>query len=161
MQTLKLTSKDFKDTDNYYKEYIGKVDVSDYEGHIEIEGNLGWVKFVRLLAKGHIWSEAGTGIEAGEGIKAGTGIEAGEGIKAGLSITCKLTLKFAYRLFAGTAVWRDKNNEDKLIQCGKLEGGEVCYGEVKELGLPEEKSDKKVVKIKLKGGEIVEGEVIE
>lgn len=38
MKTLKITKKDVKDTDNYWKEYVGKEDVSNYEGHIEIEG---------------------------------------------------------------------------------------------------------------------------
>jgi len=155
MNTIKLTERDFKDTDSHYKEYIGKTDVSDYDGHIEIKGNLGWVRFIGLSAKGHIWSEAGTGIKAVWGIKAG------EGIEAGLSITCKLVLKFSYRLFAGTATWRDKDNEEKSITCGKLEGGTVCYGDVKELGLPDETPKGKCVKVKLKGGEIVEGEIVD
>lgn len=50
MQILKLTAKHFKDTNNYWKEYIGKEDVSDYQGHIEIESGLGWVKFNSLKA---------------------------------------------------------------------------------------------------------------
>ncbi|MFA6158951.1 MAG: hypothetical protein WC763_05025, partial [Candidatus Paceibacterota bacterium] len=87
MQTLKLTSKDFEQSDSYWKDYIGKEDVSDYGGHIEIEGGLGYVRFAgSIRAKGHIYAEAGTGIEAGWGIKAGTGIKAGRGIKAGKGI---------------------------------------------------------------------------
>ena len=30
-------------------------------------------------------------------------------------------------------------NEEKTITCGKLEGGEVVYGIVNEIGLPDEK----------------------
>ena len=45
MAELKLTKKDFKKGDNFWSEYIGKTDVSDYKGDITIEGNLGWVRF--------------------------------------------------------------------------------------------------------------------
>ncbi|HNC91439.1 MAG TPA: hypothetical protein PL000_21110, partial [Anaerolineales bacterium] len=86
MKTLKLTRKDFKGTDSYWKEYVGKEDVSVYEGNIEIEGGLGYVRFASLKATGFVLSGAGTGIEAGEGIKSGWGIEAGMGIKAGMGI---------------------------------------------------------------------------
>ena len=135
MKTLKLTAQDFEP--NYPCNYIGKEAVANFDGHIEIEGGISWVKFTRLAATGHIWAGAGTGIKAGTSIEAGTGIKAGEGIEAGLSITCKLVLKFNYRLFAGVAVWRDMGDEEKKITCGKLEGGTVCYGDVEELGLPE------------------------
>ena len=61
-----LTKKDFKDTPYYYKEYIGKENLSDFDGHLEIDANLGWVKFNRhLIVKGYIWAKAGSGIEAG------------------------------------------------------------------------------------------------
>ena len=48
MKTLRLTAKDFKETNGYWKEYIGKEDVSDFNGNIEIEGNLSYVKFNSL-----------------------------------------------------------------------------------------------------------------
>ena len=144
METLRLTKKDFKDIkDSCYKEYCGKQDVSDFDGNIEIESNLGYVRFNSIKAKGYIIAEAGSGIEAGWGIKAGTGIEAGWGIKAGLSITCKLSLNIFARIFAGLAIWKksfDLTDEEKTITCGKLENGEVCYGILKETGLPEERS---------------------
>jgi len=35
MQTLHLTAKDFKQSDGYYKTYIGTENVGDYDGHIE------------------------------------------------------------------------------------------------------------------------------
>ena len=147
MQTLKLTSKDFKQSDSYYKDYIGKTDVSDFDGNIEIEGGLGYTKFNSLKAKGYILAEAGSGIEAGDGIEAGSGIKAGWGIKAGLTITCKLTLKVAYRIFAGICHWR-KNVEDtdKTVTCGKLEG-HIEYGILNETGLPEQKVKEDMVEI--------------
>ena len=153
MKTLKLTANDFKQSDSYWKDYIGKEDVSNYEGHIEIDGNLGWVKFIRLGASGFISAsagggiEAGTAIEAGEGIEAGWGIEAGTGIKAGLSITCKLTLKINYNIFAGICYRRKYvSDEDKTITCGKFEGGKVEYGILKEIGLPTDKIAPKTLK---------------
>ena len=158
MKVLRLSAKHFKETEYYYKIYIGDEDVSAFDGSIEIEGGLGWVKFASLYASRHIIAKAGTGIEAGEGIKAGEGIEAGwgikagegieagwgikagEGIEAGLSIVCKATIKFKYRLFAGTATFRNKLNEDAKIVCGRLDGGVVCYGNVTET-LKESKDD--------------------
>jgi len=77
MKTLKVTAKDIKKSDSYWSDYIGTTDVSNYDGHIEIDGNLGYVKFLSIKATGHIWAEAGSGIKAGWGIEAGEGIEAG------------------------------------------------------------------------------------
>ncbi|UOF78274.1 hypothetical protein [Caudoviricetes sp.] len=74
MKTLILTKEHFKETNHYCKEYIGTEDVSDFDGNIEIEGELGCVRFSGFLrAKGYIKAKAGSGIEAGEGIKAGSG----------------------------------------------------------------------------------------
>jgi len=144
MTTLKLTKKDFKQSDGYWKDYIGKEDLSDFDGNLEIESDLGWCKFNSLKVKGYIFVKAGSGIEAGWGIKAGDGIEAGSGIKAGLSITCKLSISWTYKIFSGICYWRDIDDSEKTITCGKLEPKNkavVEYGIVKELGLPEEESD--------------------
>lgn len=37
MNTLKLTAEHFKQSNSYWKDYIGTVDVSDYQGNIEID----------------------------------------------------------------------------------------------------------------------------
>ncbi len=84
MDTLKIT----KDNLNQYTNTE-----LHFEGHIELEGKLGYVPFKSLLAKGYIFAEAGTGIEAGWGIKAGKGIKAGLGIKAGSGIEAGLGIK--------------------------------------------------------------------
>ena len=165
MKTLKITAKDIKKSGSYWSDYVGKEDVSNYDGHIEIEGGLGYVRFAGYIrATGRIFAEAGSGIKAGwgikagEGIKAGSGIEAGSGIKAGegikagwgikagsgieagLIISCNLSLAIGYRIFAGLALWRKEvTDEEKTITCGKLENGEVCYGILKEIGMPDEK----------------------
>ena len=61
MNTLKLTKKDFNRIDSYSLEYVGKTDVSNYDGHIEIEENLGLVRFNgNIKASGHIWAGAGS-----------------------------------------------------------------------------------------------------
>jgi len=143
MKTLNITSKEVKETKYYYKEYIGE-DVSDFEGNIEIEENLGCVRFSSIKANGYIWAKEGSEIEAGEGIeagwriKAGSEIEAGEGIKAGEGITCKKELTFRYKLFAGTCLWKTLTDAEKTITCGKLnpiDGAKVEYGIVKEIGI--------------------------
>ena len=118
---MKLTKKDFKNG-----EYIGEIDfTTKYEGSIEIEGGLGWVKFKRLQVSGSIVADRGTGISAGT------------------SISAKLTLKVGYRIFAGISQWVKNPTTDQLqIKCGKFEGGEICYGNLVETGLPEDEKRK-------------------
>ena len=43
MKTLQITKKHL-DADNYY---VGKEDVTNFDGHIEIDESLGWVRFKR------------------------------------------------------------------------------------------------------------------
>ena len=83
--------------------------------------------------------KAGSGIEAGWGIEAGLGIKAGWGIEAGCGITCKLELNIKLRIFAGLCLWRNPQKEEFVIKCGKLESGEVCYGNLIETGIEEVK----------------------
>ena len=87
--------------------------------------------------------EAGGFIEAGWSIEAGEYIKAGEsyGIIAGLSVTCKTTLTFGLKAFAGICTWKEITDEEKTITCGKLDGGVVEYGILKEVGLSEEKTE--------------------
>ena len=85
MEIKRITKDDLvmnDETSQYeYKEKL------QFDGHIEIDGDLGRVKFAAgVWATGHIWTKAGTGIEAGWGIEAGRGIKAGESIEAGWGI---------------------------------------------------------------------------
>ena len=155
METLKITKNEL----NANNEYIGSVDVSNFDGHIEIAALLGYVKFKSLKVAGSIIAlagsgieagdgiEAGWGIEAGDGIKAGWGIEAGSGIKAGLGIEagwgilCKTELKIRLRAFAGLCSWRLPSEEEKTITCGKFIGGTVEYGILNEIGMPNTEKD--------------------
>ena len=130
MQTLKLTKADFKDTDSYYKEYCGTENVADFDGHIEIEANLGFVKFLSLKAKGHIFAKdgsgikAGEGIEAGEGIKAGWGIEAGWGIKAGEGIKAGSGIEAGEGIKAGEGILSLRGSlRAKLVSCLRIAVG--------------------------------------
>ena len=63
---------------------------------------------------------------------------------SGLLVAVEKALKFKLRLFAGVCWWREISDAEKTITCGKLEGGRVEYGIVKELGLPDEKPDELV-----------------
>ena len=131
MKTLKLKAKDFTKVNNYL-EYTGKEDVSNFNGNIIIEGDLGVVRFNSLRASGDIiaissgievikdiigWRikaqgkihagkniKAGWGIEAGRGIKAGWGIEAGRGIKAGWGIEASNSIVAIQGIIAGKGI---------------------------------------------------------
>lgn len=160
MKTLKITAKDVKESTSYRSDYIGEEDLSHFSGNVELDDNLGLVRFNSISVTGHLWAGLGTGIEVaysitvGDSIKVGGSIEVGNsiwagdsiwtgaGIIAGRSITCKQNLNVGYRIFAGTAIWEDTiSDEDKTITCGKLEHGEIAYGILKETGLPDEESD--------------------
>ena len=168
MRTLVITKSDL-DSDN---KYIGGENLGTYsepaELNVEIAEGLGYVSFEKsVVVRGYIYSKAGSGIKAGYGIKAGWGIKAGEGIEAGegivsgLSISCKLSLSVALRIFAGVCWWREISDGEKEVTCGKLEKGEVAYGTLEEIGLPDKKPTGRRVKVKLDNGEIVGGELME
>ena len=125
MNTIRLTAEHFKDTGKWFKEYCGEVDVTNYDGHIEIDGGLGWVGFASLKASGRIAAGAGSGIEAGWGIEA------------------KLVLKWVTRIYAGVWIPRYKpSGYTDAIVCGKAEGGEIALGTLNLTGLPDDQSEK-------------------
>lgn len=144
MKTHIVTSEQVKDG-----KYIGEVDLSNFDGHIEIEADLGTVYFSgRLAATDYIWAKSGSGIkagtyiEAGGSITAGTYIEAGgsitagDYIEAGGSITAGGSINCGKRIFAGLCSWRYPDQSETEIRCGKLESGEVAFGTLIETGLP-------------------------
>ena len=105
--TLKLTRADF-DADN---NYIGKHDLSRITQNLEIEANLGWLKFKgsinttkSIVALSGSGIEAGSCIEAGEGIEAGSGIKAGSCIKAGWDIEAGSCIKAGEGIEAGEGI---------------------------------------------------------
>ena len=146
--------------DKNYKGLIDEVWRYKIEGNIETVEGLEIDLDKSLYVTGSI--KAGVSIKAGESIKAGGSIKAGEssGIVAGLSITCKTTLSFGLRLFAGVCSWREIDYSDKTVTCGKLENGTIEYGILKELGLPnedkvEDRTEEAIKLLKDKGYKIV------
>ena len=131
--------KDFKGLKNVGWRYEYDGDIKTDESLV-IDLDMGLYVSGSIKAGGYIEAggsiKAGEYIEAGEYIKAGGYIEAGEdyGISAGLYITCKGVLKFGLKCFAGVCTWRKITNEEKTITCGKLEGGVIGHGILKEIG---------------------------
>ena len=103
MEIKRITKDDLvmnDETSQYeYKEKL------QFDGHIEIDGDLGRVKFAAgVWATGHIWTKAGTGIEAGWGIEAGRGIEAGWGSEAGRGIKAGWGIEAGRGIKAGESI---------------------------------------------------------
>jgi hypothetical protein len=93
---LRITKADLNERNEYKERDI------IFDGTVVFEANLGWVKVLgQISAKEFVISEAGSGIEAGEGIKAGGGIEAGWGIKAGGGIEAGWGIKAGEGIEAG------------------------------------------------------------
>ena len=155
MKTFRIKNK--KDLEKFKDDYGYKIDgnaifeySANFTGRLLVEGYLEVEAGGSIKAGGYIeagWYieaggsiEAGGYIKAGEYIEAGGSIEAGDGygISAGLSITCKTTLSFGLKAFAGIYTWGEIDDEDKTITCGKLLKGKVEYGILNETGLPEE-----------------------
>ena len=141
MRTYKITS--LKELDKF-KDDLGYT----IDGNAEFSFNV--VLDGRLKVEGYLWIEAGSSIEAGDWIEAGDSIEAGSWIKAGgwievlrggitvgTSLSCKGSLKFALKLFAGTSPYSWCADCSKEVRCGKLEGGTIVYGDLVETGLPD------------------------
>jgi hypothetical protein len=110
MKTIKITKADL-DSENYYKEDGIGYSGPDEDASVEIEENLGWVRFKKgvyvtgsIVVKAGSSIKAGDGIEAGDGIKAGDGIEAGWGIKAGWGIEAGWGIKAGSSIKAGEGI---------------------------------------------------------
>ena len=116
METLKITKADL----NERNEYTRSRDL-EFEGHIEIEASLGWVKILGLIRAG-----GGLSIKAGSSIEAGWSIEAGSSIKAGWSIEAGLSFEAGWSIKAGESIkagWSIKAGES--IEAGwSIKAGE-------------------------------------
>jgi len=109
-----------------------------FNGDIDTEESLEIKLDKYLYVSGSI--EAGRYIKSGGYIEAGRYIKADDesGIVAGLYIKCKTTLIFGLKCFAGICGWREIDNSEKTVTCGKFEGGTLEYGILNEIGLPKE-----------------------
>jgi hypothetical protein len=185
MQTIVLKEK--KDLEKYKDDYGYHIDgnaefeySAEFTGRLLVDGYLSIKAGESIEAGGSIkagesikagWYieaggsiKAGESIEAGESIKAGGSIEAGEshGIVAGFSITCKTTLSFGLKAYAGICSWREITDEEKTITCGKLLNGTVEYGILKETGLEDEKDQdvENAIKLLEEKGLLKDGKIL-
>ena len=150
MKTLIIT-KEMLDADNFY---IGSESVENFEGHIEISANLGYVKFKgSLRASGRIVSLAGTSIKAGNFIKAGTSIKAGESIEAGWFIEAGTSIKAGESIKAGGFIEAGGSIVSKWIDCRlRIFAGLINY----RLPTREEMQ----IKAEIRNGTVAHGEVV-
>jgi hypothetical protein len=123
METLKITKADL----NERNEYARSRDL-EFEGHIEIEANLG-----QVVVLGFIRTAGYLGIAIRSGVEAGGSIEAAWSIEAGFSVQCKLSISAKRRIFAGLCAWRLPEPEQQVIECAELAQGTVCSGHLKLL----------------------------
>ena len=136
--TIIITKNDLDINGNY----LG--DLSNCTKAIEIEANLGVVKFKTLKTTKHILARAGSGIETGWSIKSGESIEAGSDIKAGknieadkyieagLSIEAGENIEAKHSILAGVCWWREIKDKDLVIKCKKLISGTIKHGKLIE-----------------------------
>jgi len=103
MTTLQLTSKDFEQVGEY-KEYIGKEDLTNFEGNLEVKSNLGRLKFTRIKVSGYIWIETGNWIETDGSIKSGDSITVGGSIETGGSIRTNSWIETDGSIIAGGSI---------------------------------------------------------
>jgi hypothetical protein len=110
MNILKITKADLDE-----RGFYAASESVNFDGAIEIDGNLGWVQF-----RGFLRAAAGIAAEAGSGIEAGFQISARKAISAKL------------RIFAGSCIWRVPAATEMTIIAREVNGS-VCYGDVKLL----------------------------
>lgn len=108
MKTYTIKKSDL-DVDNFY---IGKTDLTWFDGHIEAKENLGTVFFKKdLKCSGSIFFKTGSGISAGWGITA--------------KYICT-----KQRIFAGICSWREPTEAETEIRVEELRGGTVAFGKL-------------------------------
>ena len=95
---MKITEKDLEN-----KRYQGSFS-KQYEGDVEIEGNLGIVSFDNIWCTGSITAGLGTYINVGMFIDAGIYINAGGYIDAGTSIDAGTYINAGESIYAGTSI---------------------------------------------------------
>ena len=112
---------------NDKNEYVGDVDLSDFNGNIISDENLGFVKLKSIKVSGFILFKAGSGIKAGEGIEAGGGIE------AGLSISAQI-ISTPLRIFAGLCLWRNPTGDEIKVRAKRIcGGGVIAFGNFEKI----------------------------
>lgn len=148
-----IITKDQLDQDN---NYIGSVDLHNFEGNLESKEDLGYVKFGRLRIQGDIYFKTGSGIcvfhdikadgdirvgygiVGGGDIRVGGDIETGHGITANYGIIVSGDIKAFYAINAGCAIKAGRGIEtDSHITAGACitAGGDIKAGKGINAGL--------------------------
>ncbi len=106
------------------------------------------------------WSQkVGEYQEVGGSQKVGEYQEVGGNLKAKssrISLYSKVKGKYDVKgkVFIGVCEWRDTTEEEETLECGKFISGDIKYGKLKEIGLPEEEKERDesdMVEIKIDG----------
>ena len=158
MKTHIVTSEQVKDG-----KYIGEVDLSNFDGHIEIEADLGTVYFSgRLAATDYIWAKSGSGIKAGTYIEAGGSITAGTYIEAGGSITAGDYIKAGTYIEAGGSITAGDYIEagGSITAGGSINCGKRIFAGLCSWRYPDQ-SETEIRCGKLESGEVAFGTLIE
>ena len=88
MKTYTITKEDI----NCNREFVA-CDLSNYDGNIICEMNLGIIKFKNIFATGFIYFQAGSGIESENSAIAGKSLEVCSGIEVEKNIYAKRSIK--------------------------------------------------------------------
>lgn len=100
---------------NENNEYVGEIDVSNFDGNLIAEENLGYIRFKSINVSGFILFQAGSGIEAG------------------LSISAQV-ITTPLRIFAGLCSWKIPTEDEMKIRAKRIEGGGViAFGEFEQI----------------------------
>jgi len=103
MRTLVLKKEHFDDRCNY----IGKEDLSYFDGNIEIDLEMFLLCFECVFATGYILVKSGTYIRVNRSISAGSSIVVGGGIEVGTCINAGGNFRANGGVLAGESIWVD------------------------------------------------------
>jgi len=153
METIKLDHGDFKPSVLYWRDYIGRHDISDLRANVEIGENLGFVAFPMLRCAGSVQVRSGSGLLIRDELLVDSFVSAGWSIQAGGRIVVGGDLSAGWALIGGDAI--DARGKIKAGTSIKA-GGTLRAGQGIEAGAGI-RSDSKI----FSGGSIAAGEGVE
>jgi hypothetical protein len=127
-QIFKIKKSDVSENEKY----IGHLDVSNIQGDLEIDGDLGVIWFEKdIIVHGKLTSKRGTKIKAWGHIRAENGIDVSGGMNAELSIQSGLDIQSKNALIAGQSI-----SATGFIKVGMFieAGGDIVSGSYIEAG---------------------------
>jgi len=134
-----------------------------FENDVEITGRLE-VKYLKCEGSIYVhksykvgkWEEIGRhqrigwSQEIGEYQKVNGDLRASSSIVS-LSSEVKGKYEVEGRVFIGVCGWRETTEEEETLTCGKFISGDIKYGKLKEIGLPEENKEEDFVEVMVGG----------